>query len=105
MTHRPPASLREASVYLYAPNLEVAIETATQAAAGRDVAVMGGASLIQQVLSGNLVDSLQLHVAPVIFGSGLRLFENLEEQPRNLTLSSAVATASAMHLLYTIERS
>jgi dihydrofolate reductase len=46
---------------------------------------MGGASLVQQAL----VDSLHLHVAPIVLGAGTRLFDNLTE-PIELERTEAV---------------
>ena len=40
--------------------------------------VVGGASVIQQLLRAGLVDELRVDVMPVILGSGLRLLENVE---------------------------
>ncbi|MEK8108765.1 dihydrofolate reductase family protein [Micromonospora sp. M12] len=51
-----------------------AVEQARAAAGGKDVAVAGGGSLVRQVLKAGLLDELELHVVPVVLGTGLRLF-------------------------------
>jgi dihydrofolate reductase len=42
----------------------------------KKVHIMGGASVIQQALQAGLVDSIRLHMAPIVLGSGIRLFDN-----------------------------
>ena len=48
--------------------IEAALEQARAAAAGKDVAVGGGAEVIQQYLRAGLLDELQVHVAPILLG-------------------------------------
>jgi hypothetical protein len=38
---------------------------------------MGGADIGQQFIRSGLVDELSIHLVPVIFGGGTRMFENL----------------------------
>jgi dihydrofolate reductase len=40
------------------------------------VQVVGGASVVQQVLRAGLADEVHVDVMPVLLGSGLRLFAN-----------------------------
>ena len=46
-----------------------------EAAADKDVHVMGGADVIRQALDAGLVDELTIIIAPVILGGGKRLFD------------------------------
>jgi dihydrofolate reductase len=62
---------------------------------------MGGASLIQQALSAGLVDSLHLHVAPVVLGTGTRLFDNLASSIE-LERTEVVESRFATHLRFRI---
>src|SRR6266498_5765915 len=39
---------------------------------------MGGASAGQQFLQAGLIDEMQLHLAPILIGNGIRLFENID---------------------------
>lgn len=55
--------------------IEGALEQAKAAAGDRDVCIAGGADTAQQYLKAGLVDEVQLHLVPVLFGGGLRLFE------------------------------
>jgi len=54
--------------------LERAVALAREAAGGKDVAVAGGGTLLRQVLAAGLLDELELHIAPVLLGDGMRLF-------------------------------
>jgi DNA polymerase-4 len=57
--------------------IESALEQAKAAAGGKDVWLGGGANVIQQYLAAGLVDELEINIAPVVLGSGTRLFDNL----------------------------
>ena len=50
---------------------------ARQAAAGQDVVIGGGASVVQQYLASGLVDEFELHMVPILLGGGGRLLENV----------------------------
>ena len=55
--------------------IESALEQARAAAGDQDVAVAGGAEAIQQYLRDGLLDEIQLNVAPMLLGDGVRLFD------------------------------
>lgn len=74
VTHRPEEEPEEGG-FTFVSGVPEAIERAAETAGGKDVHVMGGADVIRQALAGNLVDELTIIVAPVILGSGKRLFE------------------------------
>ena len=59
--------------------IESALAQARSAAGDRDVAIAGGAATINQYLAAGLIDELRLHVAPVILGSGERLFAGVRD--------------------------
>lgn len=63
---------------------------------------MGGASLLQQLLERGLADTLNLHVAPVLLGAGLRLFD-ARDHHMGLVPVSTLATPFACRLRYDIE--
>src|SRR5215212_12239566 len=77
-THRPeeePAGV----AFTFVNGVEEAVERARDAAAGKDVHVMGGADVIRRALAAGLVDELTIVVAPVILGGGKRLFDGFEQ--------------------------
>jgi dihydrofolate reductase len=53
-----------------------AVAQAKAAAGDKAVQVVGGASVIQQLLEAGLVDELHIDVMPLFLGDGLRLFEH-----------------------------
>jgi dihydrofolate reductase len=57
--------------------IDAALERAVDAAAGRDVAIGGGASTVRQYLASGLIDEVHLVIAPVLLGGGERLFVDL----------------------------
>ena len=76
-------------------------ETAS-AAAGRDldVVLMGGASVVRSAIAAGLVDSLILHVSPVIVGAGTPLFTT--GPSCTLVQRSVVSSTTAAHLTYDV---
>ena len=79
VTSRPhPRPLAGKTSYTFVTGgIHDALAQAEQAAGGQDISVGGGASVIQQFLAAGLVGQLNLHLSPVLLGSGKRLFENL----------------------------
>lgn len=54
---------------------DAAYARAADVADGRGVAIAGGASTVRQALAADVVDELALAVAPVLLGSGERIFD------------------------------
>ncbi|MEZ5541961.1 MAG: dihydrofolate reductase family protein [Pseudomonadota bacterium] len=79
---------------------ERALESARESAGGRDIRISGGADVIQQYLNGGVVDELEMALAPVVFGSGRRLFENLHEALPQFRIDRVINTPDATHLRY-----
>lgn len=75
-----------------------ALAQARAAAGDGDVAVMGGATTVNQYLAAGLVDELRLHIAPLTLGAGTRLFDGVP--PLRLEQVSARATTSVTHITY-----
>jgi dihydrofolate reductase len=81
--------------------IEAALERARAAAAGLDVAIGGGASVVQQYLHAGLLDELELHVAPVLLGDGVRMFAAGEGGTAGrLEIARVVTSSAATHLRY-----
>ena len=64
--------------------IERAIEKAKAVADGKNVMVIGGASVAQQCIRTGLLDEIQVDIMPVLLGQGLRLFEHLGADQINL---------------------
>jgi len=77
VTHRDREALQRqggTSFTFVTDGIERAVAMAREAAGGKDVAVAGGGTLLRQVLAAGLLDELELHIAPVLLGDGMRLF-------------------------------
>ena len=79
---------------------ERALEMAWEAAGDRDIRISGGANVIQQYLNMGVVEELEIALAPVLFGSGRRLFENLREPGPQFRIDRVVDSPTATHLRY-----
>jgi dihydrofolate reductase len=98
ISHNQPTDVPEDGVYSFVDGIEPALEAARRAAGDKGVTVMGGADIGQQYLRANLIDELSLHIAPVLFGSGTRMFDVVTDSHRTLELMSVIHTANAIHL-------
>jgi dihydrofolate reductase len=77
--------------------LAAAIEQASAAAADRDVAIAGGASVVRQAIAAGFLEELHLHVAPVLLGAGEPIFEDIGDpliEPLAASASPAVTHVS-----------
>ncbi|MGC1166479.1 MAG: dihydrofolate reductase family protein [Solirubrobacterales bacterium] len=105
VTHEEPAEVPENSVYTFVTDgIESALERARAAADGKDVAIMGGANIAQQYIVAGLVDEIQIHLVPILFGDGLRLFEHLGDEHIELERIEVVDTDTATHMRYRVQR-
>jgi dihydrofolate reductase len=101
VTHheREPLTLGQTTFTFVTAGVESAVEQARAAAGGKNVAIAGGAAVIQQTLAAGLLDELLLHVAPMLLGGGVRLFEDVE--PRDLELTQLLESPTGVaHLRY-----
>jgi dihydrofolate reductase len=71
-----PAWAAEWPAVHYVSNLEEAVRHAKDAAGDKNVLVHG-ASIAQRALTAGLLDEMEIHLIPVLFGGGRRLFERL----------------------------
>lgn len=102
VTHSQPEDVPAGSVYTFVTDgIHSAVRQAKEAAAGKDVSVMGP-DVGGQLLKAGLVDEIAVHVVPVLFGGGLRMFDHLGEEYIQLEPVEAVQTRLATHLRYRV---
>ena len=77
-----------------------ALELARESAGRRDIRIAGGPNVIQQYLNMGVVEELEIALAPVLFGGGRRLFENLSEPGQQFQIDKVVDGPAATHLRY-----
>ena len=103
VTHEAPAESPEGGVYTFVTDgIESALERAKAAADGKTVTVMGGASIGQQYIRAGLVDELSIHLVPVLFGGGTRMFEHLGSEHIQLETVEVIETPAATHMRFRI---
>ncbi|MGV9881061.1 dihydrofolate reductase family protein [Streptomyces sp. NPDC003006] len=61
---------------------EAALALAREAAGEKDVQVSGGADTVRQFLAAGLLDELQIHLAPMVLGAGIRLLDGVSPELR-----------------------
>jgi len=76
------------------------LEKAKQAAQGKDVRIQGGVNTIQQFLNAGLIDEFTIHIAPVILGSGIRLFDNIDRNKFDIQISQVLPSDLTTHITY-----
>lgn len=86
--------------YFVNDGIDSALAQARAAAGDRDVRIAGGADVIQQYLNAGVVDELEFSLAPVLFGGGRRLFENVGDTVPAFRIDSVLHSPLATHLRY-----
>ena len=103
VTHAEPEEVPEGGVYTFVTDgIESALEEAKAAAGDKDVAVMGGADIGQQYIRAGLIDEISIHLVPVLFGNGTRMFEHLGGEHIRLETVGVIATPAATHLRFRV---
>jgi dihydrofolate reductase len=82
--------------------IEPALEQAREAAGGRDVRIAGGGETILEYVNAGLVDEFSIALSPVLFGSGIRLFEGVDAGRVALEPVSSEASSRVTHLTYAV---
>ena len=84
--------------------IESALAQARAAAGNKDVSIGGGADIAQQYLKAGLVDEIQIHVAPLLLGGGIRLFDQLGDAQIKLEKTRVIDSPSVTHLRFRVVR-
>jgi dihydrofolate reductase len=82
--------------------IETALDQAREAAGDRDVRIAGGGATILEYVNAGLVDEFAIALAPVLFGSGTRLFEDVDASRVALQQVRAEPTQRVTHLTYAV---
>jgi dihydrofolate reductase len=103
-SHRPPGpSVANYPLVTYVTDgIESAMAQAKAAAGDRNVLVHG-AYTAQRALEAGMLDELQIHQIPVLFGGGRRLFEVLPSRVE-LEIVRVIDTPEATHIRYRVRR-
>ena len=103
VTHTVPQEwVKEGSPFIFVTDgVESAVKKAKQAAGDRNVDVMS-ANIVQQCITGGLLEEIQVDLVPVLLGGGVRLFDHLGTEPIELERVRVVEAPDVTHLLYRI---
>ena len=107
VTHeaREPLLMQGGTTYTFVTDgIDSALELARAAAGDKDVGIWGGANIIEEYLKAGLLDEMQIHLIPVLFGEGIRLFEDLGGRRIELKRTSTIDTAGATHFRFEVVR-
>jgi dihydrofolate reductase len=103
LTHhaRAPLELEGGTRFVFVTDgIESALAQARRAANGKDVSLAGGAKAAQRYLRAGWVDEMEINLAPVLLGSGERLFDNIGTDLHGLELVRTIAAPGVTHLKF-----
>ena len=99
VSHGVPQGIPDGGVYTFVDGVEAALETAKKLAGDKDIYITG-ADVAGQFLKRGLIDEISIHLVPVLFGRGRRLFEHLDSEHISLEIIEAFQTAEAIHMRF-----
>ena len=107
LRHDPPAQppvVKGVTGQFIDLGIEEAVALAKDAADGANVVVFG-ASIARQCLEAGLLDEIIVHVAPVLVGAGVRLYESAGAAPIRLDPISSHEEGETTVLRFAVRRS
>jgi dihydrofolate reductase len=88
----------------FVDDVTTAMSEAKRAAGDKDVLVHG-AGVTQLALAAGVLDEIELHVVPVLFGQGRRLFDNLDAEQIELERTRILeGEGGVTHMHYRVRR-
>ncbi len=66
--------------------------------------ISGGADVISQYFNAGLIDEFNLHVAPIMIGNGIRLFEKFDKEKLSVEILDTINSPLVSHLFYKINK-
>jgi dihydrofolate reductase len=104
ITHheRKPLEMEGGTTFFFVTDgIESALVQARKAARGKDISLAGGARAAQQYLAAGYVDQMDIHMVPVLLGTGERLFSDVGDNMHGLHLVRTVPAPGVIHLRFT----
>ena len=103
-SHRPPGpSVANYPLVTYVSDGIVSAMAQAKVAAGEREGLVHGAYTAQRALEAGVLDELQIHQIPVLFGGGRRLFDVLPARIE-LEIVRVIDTPEATHIRYRVRR-
>jgi dihydrofolate reductase len=103
LTHSPRPTLEMAggtTFHFLTATTHQALDRASEAAAGKDVRIGGGPTVVREFLKAGLVDRLHVAIAPILLGRGIRLWDDLRGFEKGYRVTSDVASSGTTHLTF-----
>ncbi len=82
--------------------IELALDQAREAAGDRDVRIAGGGETVLEYVNAGLINEFSIALSPVLFGSGVRLFEGVDAGRVALEPIGAQLSPRVTHLTYAV---
>jgi dihydrofolate reductase len=103
LTNRPDDAPDDPKVTFLSAGLGDALARAREAAAGRNVEILG-ANVARQCLEAGELDEILVHVAPILLGDGIRLYGTPPANTCRLERTGLSETGQLVSLRYAVER-
>ena len=100
LTHHPRSSIEMeggTTFHFIDASPADALETARKAAAGQDVRIGGGATMIREFLAARLIDHMHVAVVPIVLGRGERLWDGLEGLEQDYEIEATASPSGVTH--------
>lgn len=98
---REPVKKGKTQFYFVTDGIESAIQKAQEIAGEKQIS-LHGASAVQQALKAGLLDEINMAVAHVLLGEGVRLFDHLGSKSIHLEHIRTLETPGATHLSFRV---
>lgn len=107
LTHekREPWVQKGSTVFYFVDEpIETVLKKALAAAGGKDVRIMGGAATLRQYLNAGLIEEFTVHIAPLMLGSGIRLFDHIDKEKVKVAPVGAIHSPWVTHVKYVVKK-
>jgi dihydrofolate reductase len=104
LTHRPrePLELDGGTTFYFLDAAPAqALETAREAAAGLDIRIGGGPTMLREFLAAGLVDHVHIVQVPILLGRGVRVWDGLAGLERQYQVEVVSAPSGVTHITFT----
>lgn len=103
LTHhpRPDLPVGETTFLFRDASPADALAEASELAAGLDVRLGGGATVVREFLKADLVDHMHIVVVPIVLGRGSRLWDGLEGIEERFDIETTASPSGVVHQVFT----
>jgi dihydrofolate reductase len=99
LTHHPEDARDADGITVLSCPVEEAVRIALEAARGKNVEVFSP-SIGRQLLEKGMIDEIHLHIAPILLGDGIRLYDNPGSEPIRLHRVDGAGATAVVNVRY-----